>query len=391
MKRIGLPLLVCILFSARPLSALEYADFDRFQGCLSRQTIEEKLRGFLVKDREVENYFLLTNETFSLFSSPEKKEGEEAEYCLQLAPQTFILDKSRPCSLKGAKIAIDPGHFGGEYARLEQRFIQFTYYDEERQPHQIQFDEGTLAFLIALQLKKRLEQQGSEVLLTREGIGKGALEEDFFTWLRKHPASIGQKRSLSQIFRSEYNLIDLRARAAKINAFSPDVTVVIHLNAHGSGKGEAVTSPKNYDIVFLPGSFSKGELRDQDSRIEFLRLIVTQDLEESERLCNRVLQAFTCHLEVPPVSDDDNISYLNSVCLKRNEGIYARNLCLTRLVHGPICYGESLIQNHLPEAIALSRRDACIEGIPCSSRLIMIGDAYYEAIVNYFEQKSPCE
>ena len=67
-----------------------------------------------------------------------------------------------------------------------------------------------------------------------------------------------------------------------------------------------------------------------------------------------------------------------------SDGIFCRNLCLTRLVKGPICYGETLIQNNLQEALELSQHQTMIEGIPCPKRVIDVAEAYYETINTLF-------
>ncbi len=371
-----------------PLFSLEYQDFDEYQEKWSRAAIEEKIQGYLQKDPEIQNYFSLSDDAFCLFASPQDKQMGEAEYCLRFGTQDKTFPKLAD-TVRGAKIALDPGHFGGWYARLEERYISISYTDENQQLKLIQYDEGTLAFLIALYVKEHLESEGALVLLTREGIGRGAYPQDFFAWLRTHVEVLNEGGSLSSIFRRHYNAIDLRTRAEKINTFQPDLTVMIHLNAHESSvkeKSSEQLTDKNYDMVFLPGAFCKGELAERSSRVEFLRMLVTQDVERSERLCKLVVKQFTLRLGVPAVTDRDEVPYLQKVCLKRDSGVYARNLCATRLVHSPLCYGESLIQNHLPEALRLVDKDTEIGGIPCSSRLKEIGDAYYGAIVEYFEK-----
>jgi hypothetical protein len=57
---------------------------------------------------------------------------------------------------------------------------------------------------------------------------------------------------------------------------------------------------------------------------------------------------------------------------------------MTRLVHGPICYGESLVQNNLQEALRLAKLDTEVQGYPCSSRIKQVATAYFEAIKEFF-------
>jgi N-acetylmuramoyl-L-alanine amidase len=221
--------------------------------------------------------------------------------------------------------------------------------------------------------------------MTRSGLGKGAIEQDFFSWLLDRPNIASTL--LSRLFRNEYNREDLKKRAEKINAFKPDITIIIHYNAHLSEsekKARLFFTQSNYNLAFVPGAFGKGELKESQDRYEFLRLLVTNDIEDSVLLSEYVLAEFVNQLQVPLVVNTEKNSYLSSVCLFQKDGIYSRNLALTRQVHGPVCYGETLIQNNQEEAYRLASSDSSIQGIPCSKRVEQVALAYFEGIKHYF-------
>lgn len=369
-----------ILIHFALFAEINFSDFDRYQGKCSRAEIERKLGLFLQKDGGVSSCFSLSDESLTLYNE------REVEYVLQLAkevqnPETKPVRKD----LIGAKIAIDPGHLGGPYANLEDRFIEIPPSLERTEP--IKFDEGTLCFLTAAYLKLLLEKEGAIVMVTRDKIGAGVYEEDFFDWLRQNVQLwIAEGSSLKKLFGKYYNPLDLRARAKKINEFAPDLSVVIHYNSQ-DGENNAPSnhaiSSLNYNMVFVPGAFCHNELADQDSRYEFLRLLVSDDLNLSLKLSRAVLEKFGEHLQVAPISKSDGANYLNRVGLKIDEGIFARNLALTRLIHGPVCYGETLIQNNIDECVLLSRKDFVINGQFCSSRVKQVAEAYFEGIKKY--------
>jgi len=220
-------------------------------------------------------------------------------------------------------------------------------------------------------------------MLTRDQIGKGVYREDFFDWLKNNPQLWKGEVSLNKLFRKYYNPLDLHARAEKINAFAPDLSIVIHYNSHHvetEYSSNNAIAANNYNLVFIPGAFCRNELATQESRYEFLRLLTSTDLNESLGLSSSILEQFTKKLNIPTVAEADGANYLNTVCMKINEGIYARNLALTRLIHGPICYGETLIQNNIDECLNLSRTDFVIHGTPCSSRVRKVAEAYFEGI-----------
>lgn len=364
--------------------AKNFHDFDGYQNKLDRTYIERKLKKYLQKDAEIGNYFSITDTGFSLYSSALKKSRNEPEYTLQFWKEGEKIPSKKKIGLSGVKIAIDPGHFGGSSAELEERFIDIKI--QGKKP--ARFNEGTLTLLTALALKEMLEKEGAEVLLTKEEIGKGVYQQDFSTWLKNHREFSSSNMGSSQIFRSFYNPLDLQARAEKINRFNPDATIIIHYNADDTR--DLITqktgpSKENYNMVFIPGAFSRNELAKQESRYEFMRLLVTQDEENSEKLSSYILEEFVEVLQVPAVTYSDRAPYLRNVCMKLSEGVYARNLYLTRMVHSPLCYGETLLQNNFAECEKLATNDTEVQGIPCSSRVIQVAKAYYLGIKKYFE------
>lgn len=362
-----------------------FSDFDKFQKTLSREEVEERIKVYLQKDAHVSNYITIDDRYLTLYDGPVSQSDRRVEYKLEFAKEnknSKAIKKRK--NLIGVKIAIDPGHFGGPYSRLEARYIDIPPSLERAST--IQFDEGTLSFLTAQYLKILLEREGAHVFLTRDKIGKGVFHEDFFEWLKKSPEFWNSKEPLCQLFRKHYNVLDLRARAEKINGFGPDLSIIIHYNSHHVGESDSsnnAVTPCNYNMVFIPGAFCRNELVLEEARYEFLRMLVTSDLPHSAQLSSAVLKKFHEHLCVPVVCKEDGARYLDSSCLKVNEGVYARNLAMTRLVHGPICYGETLIQNNIDECINLSREDFFIGGRQCSSRVKQVAEAYFEGIKSY--------
>jgi N-acetylmuramoyl-L-alanine amidase len=292
-----------------------------------------------------------------------------------------------PDSLIGLKIAIDPGHFGGKYALLEQRIIQLPA--EESYPS-VQFDEGTLTVLTAKILKQLLEKAESHVLLTKDKIGQGVYPQDFFEWLKEF--KLNPSLLLSDIFRTDYNPLDLLARVNKINNFHPDLTIIIYYNAHQDPLlKEYKTTELNFNLVFVGGSFNKNELQNFRIRYEFLRLLLTSDFSNSVLLSKEILDQFINHLNIPAVKEEDKINCLLKNSIKIEEGVYARNLALTLQIHGPICYGETLCQNNKKEALLLNEKNICIDGIWGPRRAKQVAQAYYEGIQAFIHKKTTCQ
>lgn len=377
------------LFISQSLLGCDFHDFDPYQLKLTAKEVESKINTYLEKDKEVKNFYRLTPNALYIGDL----DHQQVDYILQLRDNSLpTASKLRENNrLEGIKIAIDPGHFGGSFARLEERFIDIpaTMTKDNRA---IYFCEGDLTYLTALELQRLLKQEGALVLVTRSQIGQGAIKEDFFGWLQKENDRASNEffltLTLPQLFRNYYNIGDLKERAKIINAFSPDITIAIHYNldlTEEQKRNNILTTKFNYNLAFIPGAFGSGELKIVRDRYEFLRLIVTNCIDESLKLSECVTRQFVKQLDIPLIAEDHYTTYKN-ICLFQKPGVYCRNLFLTRLVRSPICYGETLIQNNQDEIYRLSESSALIENIPCPKRIKEVALAYFEGIKEYFSK-----
>lgn len=371
--------IACVFFVFNKLFSFDFQEFDTYQYKITYKEAQKKIEKYLEKDPEIRDFYQLTPEALYVGDF----EYHQLDYILYLNPDAPFTDNRSTLhqGLKGAKIALDPGHFGGMWGELEERYVKIPA-AKTKHGQEICFYEGDLTYLTAIELKHLLEVEGAEVFLTREGIGEGALHKEELAWIAVSPSNHGSK-----LFRAYYNRKDLRKRAEKINAFSPDVTLIIHYNAHLSEAEKADNNPftqSNYNLAFIPGAFGFGELKGIEDRYEFLRLLLTDTLEQSLDLSRYIVREFVHHLDVPLITPHDTTSYIEKACLMQELGIYSRNLALTRLVHSPLCYGETLIQNNEDEAYRLAAGDVFIMNIIASKRIQEVARAYYEGVKQYF-------
>jgi N-acetylmuramoyl-L-alanine amidase len=380
-----LKICILILYSSVALANIkaeniDFNEFDKYQFQFTKSEIEKRVKKYLEKDSKIRSHYKVTKDALYIGDLDHNK----IDYVLNFKTKKNqkIKKSKNKRSLKGLKIAIDPGHFGGDYARLEDRFTNIFLEDPKEE---IFFDEGTLTYLTAMELKDLLVADGAIVFCTRGGIGKGALDDDFFEWLKKNTKHWKSSKALDHLFRAYYNREDLLQRAAKINAFNPDITLAIHYNTNFTQKDSAVKT--NYSLAFVPGAFCGGELDKVRNRYEFLRLLVTNHMVESIRLSENLAKQFVTKLKVPLISNNEIASYIDNFCLKQKDGVYSRNLALTRLVHSPVCYGETLIQNNKNELIRLSKKDTTIDNILCSKRIKEVAQAYYDGIKRYLNSR----
>ncbi|MEO0470457.1 MAG: hypothetical protein AAF206_12605 [Bacteroidota bacterium] len=407
----------------------------------------EPSEDFLVKDEEIRQYYNIDNQGISFYASPEDRAAGKIEARIYkeeygLTSRFFAaypLDSIvswyqkkglgkwparlsrthnrvrfsyRPGAekpLSGLRVALDPGHLAGdmELAELEGKYVKMKP-SADVGSEAINFFEADLTLATAHLIREKLDSLGAKVMMTRSKRGLGIRGISWKDWrkkafpdtlklavqegrMTKEQAKHWRKKAREdQIMGQFYTADDLRERAKAINDFMPHLTLIIHFNVHGPNwekrddDGFFQPTQENYSMAFTPGSFMEGELADVKSRVAFLRLLVSNDLETSSRLCHFFLQKSEEFTGVRPVGDDDDLSYLNrSSMLTGPKGVYARNLTLTRLVAGPVCYGESLCQDHFREAITLNQKDIAVEGIPVSSRLKKVARAYVEAVLEF--------
>ncbi len=419
--------IICGLIQPNLIYPMTFRDFDVFQHAVTRQEAEHKIKHYILHDSANEDFYAITDDALFSFSSAENKKINKPEYVLHFGispkPSTNVF-KPNSYSDKpfhGLRVAIDPGHLGGRMAQIEERFIDMKLPDEQQT--RIQFDEGALATVTAMVLKHFLTQVGADVFLTRDEAGKSVFKQSFEEWcadvfgvtddtqwlteenrkkvflhLANAQASVAASENLARrlklmaqasledkvqlikktLFRVCYNSLDLKARSEKINEFNPHLTIIIHFNANG---GSEDISMMDYNLAFIPGSFLKGELSGQAARYEFVRLIVSNDVEESLRLSQAIVKNLETGLKVPLMNSD---FYLSDAVKFAQDGIYCRNLALTRLVHSPLCYGETLIQNNPDEAKRLALKDFNFNGVIISSRIYEVASAYFKGISQYF-------
>lgn len=322
--------------------------------------------------------------------------------------------KYPPTSLEGLKVALDPGHFAGNYeeAVKERKYVKLKGY-RVGQSEDIKFYEADLAYATAVIIKKELEKLGAEVLISREK-GVSAVGIPFDQWyatkLEEDVAMLVKTGELRKeigdriinrwgvshewdAFKYVYEYMDFVGRSRRINSWNPDLTFIIHYNAdeYSERANEGYWDPTeaNYSMFFVPGSFMRNELIKKDARIDFLRLLITDNLEESMYLAETIAQMHDKVLGVPRYDNPDNSITLSntSIPIDNSPGVYARNLYLTRSIKSPIVYVESLYQDNVEEAKRLVLKDFKIEeGYYTSSRVKEVADAYVESVKEWIDK-----
>jgi N-acetylmuramoyl-L-alanine amidase len=315
-----------------------------------------------------------------------------------------IKERPSPHSFKGMKIAIDPGHIGGAYQMgfTESRCMTLAL----DSTHQIQLVEGNLTFITALILKQKLDSMGAQTMLTRKDTGISSLGITFSEWKEKiknksYLDSLVSNNLISEkgvhllharlpdkvLFADVFGSVDMANRAKEINAFQPDITVIIHYNVNEKNAGWTHTTDKDYVMAFVPGCVTSEDLKTLAGRLNFLRLLLSPDIEKSINLSSAVAKNISSGLKVPLAQKTD-ATYLTEHCLSTPKtGVYSRDLALTRLIRGPLVYGEPLYQDNNLECLLLTEKDDSISGFVVSKRIEVVAQAYYKGIVEYLQEK----
>lgn len=206
------------------------------------------------------------------------------------------------------RVAIDPGHIASnrKEAEIEERYINSRYGF---------FYESELNMATAMLLKERLEARGMEVMLTRNpkqtacGMSylkwyKTRFREEILVGLQRGVLTLDRYKSLlkgsrKEVFAKYFKDKDFMAREDKINAFDPDITLVIHYNAsefENSSTRFTHEVAYNYSVCFVPGGFTETELKQESHLEDFIRLASTDNIQRSIQLSSFISKEFESKL-----------------------------------------------------------------------------------------------
>lgn len=256
--------------------------------------------------------------------------------------------------LSDLHIALDPGHIGGQWAQMEERFLSFK-------PGEA-IMEGEMSLVTAQALSQRLQALGARVSLVRDKLEPvtekrpGDLEAAARAILKEHGilnplptyAEVqGDAKIITIQWQTEklfYRVSEIIARATRVNEkIKPDVVLCLHLNAEAWGAADAPQfSPVNHLHVLVNGCYSPAELEQQDVRYEMLTRLFNRVHEEEIPLATAVADGMARATGLPAYS----YKTPNARIAGGNSFVYARNLLANRLYQCPVVYLEPFVMNH---------------------------------------------
>jgi N-acetylmuramoyl-L-alanine amidase len=249
--------------------------------------------------------------------------------------------------LDGLRIAIDPGHIGGRWARIEERWFQI----DEGFP----VAEGDMTLLVALLLRPQLEALGAEVVMVRDNTEPVTDYRPEDLVADPSGGSVETPKQLAE--RLFYRTAEIRARARKVNrSIRPDLVVCLHFNAEPWGDPRQPTLVDRHHFhLIVNGAYMDGELALADQRFELTHRIVSGIHHEEVRLAESMAATFVENTGLPP--------YLYRTDSKRavnvagNPYVWARNLLANRLYHCPVVFLEPYVMNSVEDYARIQAGD----------------------------------
>src|SRR5436190_867945 len=301
--------------------------------------------------------------------------------------------------LSGLRIALDPGHLGGEWAKMEERWFQVG----STQPVQ----EGDLTLKVARLLAPRLRELGAKVFFVRNSNEPVTAKrpDDFRALARKILIRNGVPQPRADVldpndpekeqtirWQSEilfYRYSEIRRRAALVNfKLHPDLVLCLHFNAEGWGDPNNPTLiDTNHFHLLVNGSYLQQELDYDDERFEMIRRLLSRAYDEELPLADTVASAMAGETQLPPYQYPTT----NSTTKVGASGyVYARNLLATRLYRCPVVYCEPYVMNSKDAFARIQAGDyqglRVINGVERKSIFREYADSVADGLVEYYSK-----
>lgn len=350
-------------FSQRltPLShAPNWSQLDRFQETITRDEFVDVLNTIYAPNGAGAQWIKIESKDAII------QENAKDQFILRFAATTsatkpvprywkraenFSADNERP--LSGVTIAIDPGHLGGDWAKMEERWFQIG--------SSMPVKEGDLTLRVAQILAPRLENLGAKVALVRSAPGPvtasrpDQLNAQAADSLRDRgvtrvlpsyagPADPNRETSVQwEAERLFYRVDEIHQRADIVNEkIKPDLTICLHFNAEPWGDPtHPVLVQVNHLHLLINGAYSSSELGYDDERFAMLLKLLDRSYSEEIACSEAVATAMAGVTGLPA------FRYFtpNAKGVGASGYVWARNLLANRLYQCPVVYIEPYVMN----------------------------------------------
>ncbi len=255
--------------------------------------------------------------------------------------------------LAGYTIAIDPGHIGGKWAQMEERWFRIG----SSQPVM----EGEMVLTVGRHLEARLKALGAKVVWVRtktepvtsrrpkdlRAAAQAELRKQGVRYPREGFKGASDPLKYNSIqWQSEllfYRHSEIRARAQKVNeALKPDAVICLHFNAEAWGDPADPKLVERNHLHMLPnGNYHPGELRLADIRFDLMSKLLDRSAREELALNDRVATSLASATGLEPFTYNDG----RAIRVTPSPYVWARNLLANRLYRCPVVYCEPYVMN----------------------------------------------
>jgi len=266
-------------------------------------------------------------------------------------PKTLPPDNDQP--LAGVTIALDPGHLGGSWAKMEERWFQIGNTKPVK--------EGDLTLQTAKRLAPRLEELGAKVVFvhSKPGPVTSLRPDDLHSEARaslrsrgvhpilrnyKGPADPEKEHSIAwEAERLFYRVAEIHERANRVNhTLKPDLTLCLHFNAEPWGDPANPTlTDINHLHLIVNGAYAESELAYADVRYQMLLKLLSQSFDEELDIAESIAHSLSDTTKLPGYHyNSDNARKVGT-----SGYVWDRNLLANRLYHCPVAYVECYVMN----------------------------------------------
>jgi len=376
--------LLCLL-SCVLLTGAAWADWsvlEPFQGTLSRGEFDALLTNVYCPSAALTGCLAYASNSVTIYSTPEKTNGL---FTLRFGTSHTADHSSFHC------IVLDPGHIGGEWARMEERW----FVRGKGRPVQ----EALLNLQVARRLRDHLVAAGYDVVLTKDNFEPvtdkrpedfrveaecagllpafgSELERDAFC------RDLLRKR-MEQLF---YRSAEITARAKFVNELPrPDLTICLHFNAVEWNEHNDLVED-NRLVVFVHGDYLPGEVVDDAQKLRLFYKLLSRSLAVELPVAESVANALAEATQLPAAQYGTGSS---AVRVGTNAYVYARNLAANRLIDSPVVFLEPYYMNNriVYQRIQLGdyEGEQVVEGKSYRSIIREYADAVAAGLKTYFK------
>lgn len=342
----------------------DWSKLDQFQETITKDEFVQLINTIYSPNGSFWRYTIINGNEVTIYSDIEHN---ELLYRLRLAPDSesqvplkanWISNiktrgegptETKP--LKGFLICLDPGHIGGQWAKMEERYFQIG-----SDPPVI---EAELNMNVCRRAAHFLEDAGAKVVWTKKNfepvteLRPANLRADALALLfpfenqESLPDRFSdeiEKKILLTAERLFYRNAEIRARAEIVNRINPDLTICVHFNAdkwsdHPTRK-ELV--PQSKLVIFVNGNYSEEELVFDDQKWDLLYKLLSRTSVPEVEVSEAVSKEMEVVWNYPP---ENYNNWSTAYKIGKSPYVFARNLLANRIYHCPVVFVEGPYMN----------------------------------------------